>query len=393
MEGVEVDTANLYASIGEQLVHYEVDVADAVLTPRGVITLPANIQYAWPHPSRHYLYVASSDRVRGEAGEKHSLSTFRIASDGTLEQIDRALSLPYRPIHITVDRAGRWLAATFNSAGAKRGPGTVLLYRILQGGAALEAASPEIVDAGMYPHQARFTSRNEHLLVCVRGNNATTERGEDLGSLKTFHVRNGSLAIGSEVQYEPGLGPRHLDLHPTGPWVYVSMERGNKLCVHRLDESGTVVPRILFTRSTLTDDANGKRTRQLASAIHTHPAGTHVYVANRADGIVRDGGDEVFEGGENTIAVYRIDQETGEPSILQHADTRGIHPRTFSIDRTGRLLVVGHMMSRRVRDDGAVKTAPVSLSVFRIAPDGRLEFARKYDIDTGKKTLFWMGIV
>jgi hypothetical protein len=31
--------------------------------------------------------------------------------------------------------------------------------------------------------------------------------------------------------------------------------------------------------------------------------------------------------------------------------------------------------------------------VFRIGDDGKLTFARKYDIDVGDKTMFWMGMV
>jgi len=30
--------------------------------------------------------------------------------------------------------------------------------------------------------------------------------------------------------------------------------------------------------------------------------------------------------------------------------------------------------------------------VFRVGADGRLDFARKYDVATGKKTQFWSGI-
>jgi len=40
-----------------------------------------------------------------------------------------------------------------------------------------------------------------------------------------------------------------------------------------------------------------------------------------------------------------------------------------------------------------VKTVPAGLSVFRIGDDGKLTFARKYDVDVGDKTMFWMGMV
>jgi len=46
-----------------------------------------------------------------------------------------------------------------------------------------------------------------------------------------------------------------------------------------------------------------------------------------------------------------------------------------------------------VRDGDAVKTIPAGLSVVRVADDKKLTFVRKYDIDVGGKTMFWMGMV
>jgi len=46
-----------------------------------------------------------------------------------------------------------------------------------------------------------------------------------------------------------------------------------------------------------------------------------------------------------------------------------------------------------VRDGDAIRTLPAGLSVFRIGDDGKLTFERKYDIDVGDKTMFWMGMV
>jgi hypothetical protein len=36
---------------------------------------------------------------------------------------------------------------------------------------------------------------------------------------------------------------------------------------------------------------------------------------------------------------------------------------------------------------------PARLSVFRIGDDGRLAFARAYDVDVGERTMWWMGMV
>ena len=111
---------------------------------------------------------------------------------------------------------------------------------------------------------------------------------------------------------------------------------------------------------------NNIRARQAAGTVHVHPNGRFVYA---------------------------IDQPTGQPTPIQHIETQKIHPRTFHIDPSGHLLVAEHNLPVNVRDGDAVKTVPAGLSVFRIGDDGKLTFARKYDVDVGDKTMFWMGMV
>ena len=94
-------------------------------------------------------------------------------------------------------------------------------------------------------------------------------------------------------------------------------------------------------------------------------------------------------GGENSIAVYAINQKTGEPTLLQNADTRGAEPRTFALDPSAQVLVAGNQTAI----SAGSKTIPASLAVFRVRTDGKLDFVRKYDVDTSGGSLFWMGIV
>jgi 6-phosphogluconolactonase len=124
-----------------------------------------------------------------------------------------------------------------------------------------------------------------------------------------------------------------------------------------------------------------------------HPSGRFVYLANRASGTVDFQGKPVFGGGENSIAVFAIDQQTGEPTRIQNMDTHGIHVRTFALDPSGKILVAGNMMELPVRDKDGVRTVPASLAVFRIGNDGKLEFVRKYDLSVGNRNLFWMGML
>ena len=127
--------------------------------------------------------------------------------------------------------------------------------------------------------------------------------------------------------------------------------------------------------------------------MHVHPNGRVLYGVNRADTTREFEGQKVFIGGENTLAVYSISQSTGEPTAIQHIDTHGIHCRTFHIDPSGRMLVAAHDVPVLVREGAGVKTVPACLSVFRISPDGKLEFVRKYGVDTRDQIMFWMGMV
>src|SRR5438552_15834936 len=78
-EGASAKTA-LYSSVGGDLTLYSMDVDEASLVKRNTVSLPANIQYAWPHPSRQYFYVVSSGGGPGVASNENFAHAFRIDS-------------------------------------------------------------------------------------------------------------------------------------------------------------------------------------------------------------------------------------------------------------------------------------------------------------------------
>ena len=151
-------------------------------------------------------------------------------------------------------------------------------------------------------------------------------------------------------------------------------------------------PAPVFRKDTLAEPGN-IRGRQIAGTVHVHPNGRFIYAVNRASTTTEFEGKRLFAGGDNNFAVYSINPATGEPSLLQRIDTRGIHCRTFHIDPSGRLLVAAHIMPLPVKDGATLRIVPPSLAVFRIDGDGRLDFVRKYDVDVGDRTMFWMGMV
>ena len=380
----------LYANVGPVLTHYDVDLANAELVARDAVTLPAGVQYCWPHANRRYLYVASSDSAAGnvQIGTAHHVTAFKIdPATGALDQIGDPMRLPVRPIHMTLDNESRHILVAFNN------PSSVRVYRIQKDFTPGEEVRQGTMDAGIYAHQVRVTPDGRHVVLVTRGNEGTAQRSEDPGALMVFDYKNGLLS--HEYKIAPnggrGYGPRHLDFHPTKPWMYVSVETQNQIHMHRMQE-GKPLPEVVFNKTTLLEP-NNIRSRQAASTVHVHPNGRFVYGANRSQDVVDFNGKKVYKGGENSIVVYAIGQETGEPTAIQHIETQKFHPRTFHIDPSGRMLVAQHNLPVDVRDGDHVRTVSAGLSVFRMNEDGSLTLARTYDIDVGDKTMWWMGMV
>jgi len=379
-----------YASLGPELNLFEVEVGAAALQKRRTITLPANVQYAWPHPSRRCLYVVSSDGGPGVAGTTHRANAFRIDPlSGALEPHGEPQALPSRPIHTSVDASGEYLLTAYND------PSNVTVHHINRDGSIGEAVrQPAKLDTGIYGHQIRTTPGNRTAILVTRGNNAAGGKLEDPGALKVFAFNRGALSNLASIAPGTGhgFGPRHLDFHPTQPWVFVSIERQNKLYVYKLRPDGALGRDPMFVKDTLADPAAVKP-GQGAGAIHVHPNGRFVYLTNRNQDEVAFESRKVFSGGENNLAVFAIDANTGEPSLIQTIEGYGIQLRTFGIDPSARLLVAASIKPLLVREGNAVKTLTAGLMIYRIADDGKLAFVRKYDVDTGKGQQFWSGLV
>jgi 6-phosphogluconolactonase len=378
----------LYASVGADLIHFTIDVPAGTLTRRGTVSVPANVQYVWPHASRRFLYAASSNSASGmgQPGTDHHVSAFRIdPASGALSPHGAPIPLPHRPIHMATDIPSEHVLVAFNN------PPGVRVYRINPDATlGAEVSQPANIDPGIFPHQVLAMPDNQHVILIARGNDATNGKPEDPGALKVFRFDSGVLR--DEVSIEPnggyGFGPRHLDFHPAEPWIYVSLERQNELAMFTHDD-GRLAPSPAFRENALMEPDN-IRGHQLVGTVHVHPNGRFVYVANRASSTVDKDGKAVFAGGENTIAAFAINQITGEPRPIQHVDTNGIHCRTFHIDPTGRLMVCAHIMGISLADGTEI---PTRLTLFRIEDDGKLSFVRSYDIETGGRLMWWMGMV
>ena len=390
LAGVKPAPSTFYNAVGPTLAWWRVDTVAATVTREGSVELPALVQYAWRHPKRPVLYVASSNFVpMGKADGKHHLTAFHIdRASGALTPFGSPVPIKARPIHITVDGSGGYLLAAYNI------PSSMSVHALAPDGTiGSEAKQLADVDGGIYAHQIRMFPSNKALILVTRGNNAVAGKPEDPGALKVKRLKDGQLTDVASVAIGNGLGfgPRHVDFHPTKPWLFASVERQNQLQVWRLaGESLQAQP--VHTVSTLAEPAN-LRPEQMVGPIHVHPNGRFVYLGNRASGQVDVDGKKAAAGGENTIVMFRIDPVSGKPDMVQAIGTNGFHPRTFSIDPSGRMLVVANLLALPVRNGDTIRSQPATLSSYRIAADGKLEHVQTHDIETNGLTQWWSGFM
>jgi 6-phosphogluconolactonase len=382
-----------YSAVGGDLSLYTMDVDAATLTKRSTVSLPANVQYAWPHPSKQFLYVVSSTRgaggVEGSPNDIHIANAFRMdPATGALTPHGEPKTLPTRPIHASVDIAGEFLLTAYNT------PSSLTVHRInADGTLGAEVAQPNKLDTGKYAHQIRVTPDNQQVIMVTRGNNAPDDKVVNPGSLKVYGFKAGVLSQIAAIQPGDGMkfGPRHLDFHPTQPWVYVSIESQAKLYMYKRDPATGLSRDPVFMKDTLLEPSKAVRPRP--STLHVHPNGRFLYQSNRDSSTIEIQGKNAWAGGQNNIAVWALDPATGEPTLIQNADGHAIEMRTFAIDPSGRMLVAASIAPMLEFHDGALKPLPAGLSVFRIGGDGKLDYVRRYDIETGSKLQFWGGMV
>ncbi|HEY1610723.1 MAG TPA: beta-propeller fold lactonase family protein [Paraburkholderia sp.] len=378
--------ARLLASVGARLLDYDLTLATGALDERTVTLAAEKIDYACADLERRHLYVISSDGRPGVPGERHRLQVFSLARNGrALREVGTPHRLDQRALHVTIDRAARHLLIAYGI------PSVVEVWRLRADGTVEGRVSR--VECGHFAHQVLLDEARGLAIVVARGADVSAQRAEAPGSLQVFDYHDGTLTPRATVAPEAGygFGPRNAALQPRGEWLCVSLERQNRLCVFGIGAAG-VSPTPVWSMTTLAAPDN-VRPRQLGGTLCVSPDGRYVYVANRADHTVEAAGQRVFDGGENSLAVFSMNPADGALSLIEHADSGGFYPRTFAIDRSGTRLIVANGKSMTVRDGDAVRDVPANVAVFDIAPSGRLTLLRANAIDTGAQSLFWSDLL
>jgi 6-phosphogluconolactonase len=291
----------------------------------GLVAETENPSFLVVHRNRRFLY-AVNEISKYEGKDAGSVSAFAIdRTTGALTLLNRVSTRGGGPCHLELDRTGKWLFV------ANYGGGSVAAFPV-QADGKLGEASAFFQHEGKGANPSRQNGPHAHETVVSPDNRFVL--AADLGLDKVFSYRidpaTGGLAPNpGSTAIASGSGPRHLAFRPDGKFVYVLKEMLSAVVAFRYDAGGGTLTE-LQTLSTLPDGFAGDNS---GAEIVAHSGGKFLYASNR---------------GDDSIAIFRIDEASGKLTSAGRVSTGGKTPRGFAIDPEGNFLVAGNQNSGTV---------------------------------------------
>jgi 6-phosphogluconolactonase len=304
---------------GVHLVRF--DTRSGHLEHSGSVNAGTNPSFLAIHPNGSALY-AVNEAAEHNGRATGGVSAFAIAESGALARVGEESSEGRGPCYVSVDRSGRAvLVANYDE-------GSVALLPIGAGGA-IGAATSVDQHHGKGPNVERQEAPHAHCIVVDPSNRyaLAADLGIDRVLMYALNVEQGTLQRidPGDATLRPGAGPRHIVFHRRLPLVYVVNELDSTITRLRLDAGRGA----LTTADSVSTLPAGWTGTSYAADIHVAPLGDVLYVSNR---------------GHNSIAAFSIAAD-GALALRQTISTNGDWPRNFSLDPTGRWLLVANQHS------------------------------------------------
>jgi len=285
--------------------------------------------YLAMHPRLPVLYAANEV-------DQGMISSFRVGPlDGKLTPMQQRSARGSGPCYVSVDHRGNnAFLANYNSGSltalSLSADGSLLGIPATfdcAGNAACGPLGPNKTrQEAPHMHCASVSPNNRFLLACDLGDDAI--QVFPLDTLLSNPVRIAARA---------GSGPRHVAFHPNGRWLY---------CIHELDCTIDLYDCAID----LFDWSYSKMTLRADSVVSTLAPDSSRSGATACELVVSDDGRFAYANtrGENSLAVYRIDQKTGLLTEQQRVGSGGKVTRHIAFDPSRRWLLCSNQGSSTV---------------------------------------------
>ncbi len=299
----------------------ELDVADGRLTNLELAAETDTPTFLAIHPNHGFLYSVN-ENVKLGPKKTGGLSAFALdAKTGKLTFLNQQSSGGPGPCHVSLDRTAKFVLAA-NYTG-----GSICCLPIQKDGSLAEATtfiqhmgkSVNPRQDGPHAHSMNLDPANRFAIAA--------DLGIDKLLVYRFDAAKGTLEPNDPPAFETakGAGPRHFTFHPNGKFAYVINELDSTVTALHYDAAKGVLKSVQ-TLSTLPMPFKGNSTAEVV----VHPSGKFLYGSNR---------------GHNSIAIFSIDESSGELKALGHQSADIKTPRNFALDPTGTWLIVANQDS------------------------------------------------
>lgn len=312
-------TGEFFEGKGKGIHQYDLDPETGELEEVVPATEAVNPSYLVQSHDKKFLY-AVNEMKEYQGKPQGSLSAYKISEDGTLQLLNRVPTGGTDPCHVNISPDDRCvMVANYMS-------GSICSYGVEEDGSLEE---PYVFEqyygigtdgqrqAGPHAHSVVLTPDGRYAVVSDLG----TDR---LKIYKTDFVNRRILTKEmTEFGTGAGSGPRFCVFNRTGTRCYLFCEITSTIMVLKYADGTFEMMQKVPSVVEKCDVENA------GADIHLSQDDRFLYASNR---------------GQDSIVVYRL-SEDGMAEYIQTVSTHGRTPRNFTIDPTGRWLLVGNQDS------------------------------------------------
>jgi 6-phosphogluconolactonase len=378
-DGASAGHPILYVAGEQNLTWYAFDSEEGTLKKKGSIPFELTVAYVAASADGKFLHalvrtnppdenaiIAAKTRLEGY------VVTYAInQTSGKLTEVSRVDSGGGRPTYIIFDKTGKYVLVA-NNLGHLPGQGSSLaVFKVKSDGTLAEAQQTLMSGftdppAGMTDpvpfvrsHQIRVHPSNKYVYVPNIDSDTVSQFlfDEKTGKLTPNEPPFVALTGGEDNQpftAPPGIffGPRHLDFHPNGKWVYLSNEYSALVVAFKVTASGTLEQMGAPVAGNPEEFDGGK----WQSEIRVHPSGRFVYAGERDK---PNSPPDAKHVRQDSMAIFKVNSTTGMVSRMGNVATDKT-PRNFALDPSGNWIVVGNqdahtLMTFRIKSDGMLE--------------------------------------
>lgn len=290
------------------------------------VTKTSNPSYLAVSPNKKMVYAVNENADSTMHTVGGNISAFKF-KNGKLTEVNKQPSGGKHPCYVAVDKTGQWVfAGNYTS-------GSIGVLKVKKDGS-LDTLKQTIQHSGSGPNNARQKSAHVHATFVSPDNRylLVPDLGIDKLMIYSLNSKKGTLQT-SKAGFKtvtPGGGPRHVDIHPNGKYIYLMLEMTGEVVAYKnfgnfdLQEIQSISAQPPYLKGGAIGSAD----------IHVSPDGKFLYCSNRGD--------------VNTIAIFSINAKDGRLTPVGQQDVMGIKPRNFNFSPGGNFLLVANQDSDNI---------------------------------------------